>query len=447
MDDEGKSREELIDDIIALEKRLSELQDITAKLKSSEEALRLDEARLEALLKLAHMSQASERDIANFALEEAIHLTRSEVGWMGALNEEEDIVILYNFSSEAMRECEVVGRPHSFMVKSGGLWAEPIFKRKPIMINDYSVKIPQKKGFPDGHVPLRNFLAIPVFDDGHIVAIAEVGNKKIDYDRSDIRQMTLLMSGVWRIMLRKRAEEALMESKAQAELYVDLMGHDINNMNQIALGFLEMALAKMDAEKLMNECDRYLLEKPIDALQNSSRLISNVKKLQSAKIGGLKSRLIDLNDVLLSVIKEYGQIPGREVSVGYTPASGYFIKANDLIRDVFSNLVGNAIKHSPHDRPLAINVRVVRTRGQNVDYNVTMIEDNGPGISDEKKSEIFARFEKGKVRKYLSGLGLGLVKTLVDDYSGKIWVEDRVPGDHTQGSRFVVMLPAAEPYA
>jgi len=41
---------------------------------------------------------------------------------------------------------------------------------------------------------------------------------------------------------RKRSEKALLESKAEAELYVDLMGHDINNMNQIALGYLELAI-------------------------------------------------------------------------------------------------------------------------------------------------------------------------------------------------------------
>jgi signal transduction histidine kinase len=40
------------------------------------------------------------------------------------------------------------------------------------------------------------------------------------------------------------------------------------------------------------------------------------------------------------------------------------------------------------------------------------------------------------------GLGLYLVKSLVESYHGSVWVEDRVPGDHTKGSRFVVMLPA-----
>jgi signal transduction histidine kinase len=43
-----------------------------------------------------------------------------------------------------------------------------------------------------------------------------------------------------------------------------------------------------------------------------------------------------------------------------------------------------------------------------------------------------------------SGPGLYLVKSLVEGYGGRVWVEDRVHGDHTKGARFVVMLPAAD---
>ena len=42
------------------------------------------------------------------------------------------------------------------------------------------------------------------------------------------------------------------------------------------------------------------------------------------------------------------------------------------------------------------------------------------------------------------GLGLYLVKSLVESYGGRVWVEDRIAGDHTKGARFVVMLPAVE---
>jgi signal transduction histidine kinase len=443
MEPDGKSREELLDIIGRLERRLSELTENAARLASSEEDLRLDEARLEALLKLTHMSDASEQEIADFALEEAVRLTRSEVGWMGALSEDDTIVLLYNFSSEARKECEVVGKPHSFIVKEGGVWAEPIFTKKPIILNNYPHPHPRKKGFPEGHVQLKRFLAIPVFDGPRVVAVAEVGNKAGDYDRFDVRQLTLLMSGVWRIILNKRAKDALMESKSQAELYVDLMGHDINNMNQVALGFLELAIEKLDKEGKLEASDRYLLDRPRDTLNNSARLIRNVKKLQSAREGGLKRRMVDACAMLASVAGEYSDIPGRDISIHFTPSEGCYVMANDLLRDVFSNIVGNSVKHSATDRALEIWIRVIKVRAEGIDNYTIFFEDNGPGISDLKKAGLFGMPGKKPGRGIMSGLGLGLVKTLVDDYGGKVWAEDRVRGDYTQGTRFVVMLPVA----
>jgi signal transduction histidine kinase len=441
---EGKSRDELIRLIEDLEVQLLELKDSAVKYKSSEEALLLDEARLEALLKLTLMADASEQEIADFALEETVKLTRSEVGWMGALNDDGTVVLLYNFSSEARKECEVVGKPHQFLVKDGGIWAEPIFTKKPIILNDYASPHPGKKGFPGGHIPLKRFLAIPVFDGPWVVAIAEVGNKHTDYDSSDVRQLTLLMDGVWRVILNKRAKDALMETKSQAELYVDLMGHDINNMNQIALGFLEMAMEKLDKNGVLEANDRYLLERPVDTLNNSASLIKNVKKLQNARMGGLKNRMIDVCGVLSSVIEEFAHIPGREISINYSLPEGCYVMANDLLRDVFSNIAGNSVKHSSSDKPLIIDIKVIKVKAQGKDFYTFIFEDNGPGIGDPRKAEIFARFDIKYKKTAVSGLGLGLVKTLVDDYGGKVWVEDRVTGDYSKGIRFVIMLPAVE---
>jgi signal transduction histidine kinase len=444
MEFEGKSRGELIQLIEDLEAQLLGLKDNAVKYKASEEALRLDEARLEALLKLTLMADASEQEIADFALEETVKLTRSEVGWMGALNDDDTVVLLYNFSSQARKECEVIGKPHSFLVKNAGIWAEPIFTKKPIILNDYTTPHPGKRGFPKGHIPLKRFLAIPVFDGPRVVAVAEVGNKHTDYDYSDVRQLTLLMDGVWRVILNKRAKDALMESKSQAELYVDLMGHDINNMNQIALGFLEMAMEKLDRDGVLEAKDRYLLEKPVDTLNNSASLINNVKKLQNARMGGLKNRVIDVCAVLGSVIEEFAHIPGREITINYSQSESCYVMANDLLRDVFSNIVGNSVKHSSPDKPLIIDIQAIKVRAQDKDFYTIILEDNGPGISDPRKAEIFARFDKKYRKTAVSGLGLGLVKTLVDDYGGKVWVEDRVKDDYSKGIRFVIMLPTAE---
>jgi signal transduction histidine kinase len=76
-------------------------------------------------------------------------------------------------------------------------------------------------------------------------------------------------------------------------------------------------------------------------------------------------------------------------------------------------------------------------------YFRASVADNGPGISDERKSQVFTFMQGYKVKPGRRGLGLCLVKTLVEHFEGRVWVENRVPEDHRQGAKFIVELPAA----
>ena len=116
-----------------------------------------------------------------------------------------------------MQECATIDKPIVYPVKDTGLWGEAIRQRKPVVTNDYAAPNPLKKGTPTGHVRLTRHMNIPVFDGGRIVAVAGVGNKTEDYQDDDIRQLTLFMDGMWRILCRKRAEEALKEFNRQLE--------------------------------------------------------------------------------------------------------------------------------------------------------------------------------------------------------------------------------------
>ena len=91
-----------------------------------------------------------------------------------------------------------------------------------------------------------------------------------------------------------------------------------------------------------------------------------------------------------------------------------------------------------------ISVKLEECQDNGKNYYKVSIEDNGPGIPDDMKDKIFNRLQRGETKARGMGLGLYLVKSLVDSYNGKVWVEDRVTGDHTKGSRFVVLLPAME---
>ncbi|OPY30739.1 MAG: aerobic respiration control sensor protein ArcB [Methanocella sp. PtaU1.Bin125] len=257
----------------------------------------------------------------------------------------------------------------------------------------------------------------PVFDDrGNVISVMGVSR--------DINGL-------------KKAEAELREAKEQAELYVDLMGHDINNMHQMALGYLEIARDVQTDEVL-----KTLLDKPIEALQRSARLIKNVRKLQKFREGTMSVQMIDLCAVLADLQREFGALPGSRVDVNLNGHKDCYVRADELLYDVFANLAGNAVKHTGGGSGISVSLDDVTDEGRRC-YAVS-VEDHGPGIPDDFKDLIFKRLLKGTSNAKGSGIGLYLVKSLVDSYRGKVWVEDRVPGDHTKGARFVVMLPAAE---
>jgi PAS domain S-box-containing protein len=240
------------------------------------------------------------------------------------------------------------------------------------------------------------------------------------------------------ITRRKQSEEALNKAKSRAELYLDLMGHDISNMNQAMMGYLEMAQELLDLKG-----QEELIERPLEIIHHSSRLIASVKKLEKAQSGKYPLKIVDLGPVLKEVADAYATVPGRAIKIKYTPVEGYCVRANDLLKDVFDHLLDNAIRHSTGPLEVDLAVEAVAQDGRSC-YRVS-VTDNGPGIPDELKRKIFRLVDEATGSPGRRGLGLYMVRTLVESYNGRAWVEDRVPGDYHKGSRFVVLLPAAEP--
>lgn len=237
---------------------------------------------------------------------------------------------------------------------------------------------------------------------------------------------------------RKNTEMALEEAKSQTDLYVDLMSHDIGNMNQAMMGYLEMAL---DLSSL-NEEERSLIVRTLEIIKNSSRLIENVRKLKKLQSMDAPLEKIDIGKILSQVKASYHPVSGRDIEINYAPKYGCFVEANDMVRDVFSSLVENSIKHSSGN--LTIDILLDRVYRGNRHYYRVVVDDNGPGISDELKKVLFADVRTWEHKALRRGLGLLLARTLVEMYGGKIWVEDHVSGDYARGSRFVVLLPAVE---
>jgi len=197
-------------------------QDIT-ELKRTETALRFNEERLEVLLALNNMANADERELTNFAMEAAVSLTSSSIGYIAFMNQDETVLTMYAWSSQAMHECSIVDKPIVYPVDSTGLWGEAVRQRKVVITNDYAAPNPWKKGTPDGHVQITRHMNAPIFEEERIVLVAGVGNKSTNYEDDDVRQLSLLMSGLWSIIHRKRAEEKLRQQKEQLTEVSDML--------------------------------------------------------------------------------------------------------------------------------------------------------------------------------------------------------------------------------
>jgi nitrogen fixation/metabolism regulation signal transduction histidine kinase len=132
-------------------------------------------------------------------------------------------------------------------------------------------------------------------------------------------------------------------ARLQSQIYPDLMGHDINNMNQVALGYLQLADEKIEAGEPLEKGSDILIKKPINALKESSLLIDNIRKLQRSKAGELRTGKVDLSALLTELKDKYSHVPGRSIQINIDIAGKCEVSADDLIKDLFSNLIWNAI--------------------------------------------------------------------------------------------------------
>lgn len=243
------------------------------------------------------------------------------------------------------------------------------------------------------------------------------------------------------ISMLKESEEALKKEKSLSDMYLDLMAHEINNLNQVAIGNLEIAVDVLQKKKTEGPEILEFLQRSLDSLCQQTALIKNVKTLQQLKTEQLRYEEIDLGEIIAKAAKDYPKVPGRAVTLEYQKPEGCIVKANQLLEAVFTNLIGNSAKHSTG--PVRIWITVDSTLENGKKYYEVAVTDNGPGIPDDMKAHLFQRFKNESTKATGHGLGLYLAKTIAEDFGGRVRVDDRVPGDYTRGAKFVVLLPAA----
>jgi PAS domain S-box-containing protein len=197
-------------------------RDITER-KKNELKLIQSENRLNSIINIMQHDAKNEQQLLDYALDEAIRLTHSTIGYIYHYKEDTQEFILNSWSKSVMEECKIKDPKTCYALANTGIWGEAVRQRKPILINDFSSENQLKKGYPPGHVELSNFLTIPVFKGDLIIAVVGVGNKLTDYEEADILQLKLLMDATIKVLDKIRAEEALRKSENRYRLLFENM--------------------------------------------------------------------------------------------------------------------------------------------------------------------------------------------------------------------------------
>jgi PAS domain S-box-containing protein len=239
---------------------------------------------------------------------------------------------------------------------------------------------------------------------------------------------------------RKEAEEDAFEAQARAEFFNDLMVHDLTNIHQAILSLLELVL--LDTA-LPNQA-REFVQTALAQLVRSSDLISKVKKFALIDTSPRTMEHRDISEPLFAAADAIrDSYPQRRLDIHTGIAPGkYYAQVDEFVYDMFFNLLHNAMRYDRREE-----VRIDILVDQEEEFLKLQIQDRGPGIADGDKAQIFARLtsrERGERGVRGRGIGLTLVQRIVTRYEGKIWVEDRVPDDHSQGASFVVLLPRGD---
>ncbi len=227
------------------------------------------------------------------------------------------------------------------------------------------------------------------------------------------------------------AAERLKRQRDDLRLLNQVTRHDIRNDLQVVGAYAELLDDHVDEQG-----QEYLdvIKRNTDsavALTTTVRDLAEVMLRDEAEPGR-----VSLERTLSQQVEEIRSAYSEAVFTVEGSLPAVEVRADEMLTSVFRNLLRNAVQHNDKTPP---TVAVSATVDEANDLAEVRIADNGPGIPENQRDDVFGKGEKG-LDSPGAGIGLYLVRSLVEIYGGEVWVEDNEP----EGTVFVVRLRLAE---
>ena len=263
--------------------------------------------------------------------------------------------------------------------------------------------------------------------------------------------ITILLASIILIMpIIAYAEDRILKSEKNyreaynlSEFYKNLLAHDIRNILQ-NIGSSSEIIALSPKQNGNIEKSMRCLQVINEQVMRGTTLVSNIyrlSQLSEAEVEFKHTKILSILNESVNFIKNSFSEKNIVIELN-SEYEEIYAKSNDLISGVFQNILINAVTYNKNEK-IEIQVSISKIFENTMQFIKIEIKDNGIGIPDDLKEKLFLKTIKSPGESKGLGLGLMLVYKIMLSYNGKIWVEDRIKGDYTKGSNFILLIPEA----
>jgi PAS domain S-box-containing protein len=307
---------------------------------------------------------------------------------------------------------DITARPYATVLVAG----EPLF-----LEDRPELRYPGESG-----ETLHPYASIPITARGRVIGALNVasqgGRPFTDADRS---LLTAIGREIGTSVERTILIRQLAMAEREANLYLDILSHDIRNAENVSGLYTDLLVDMLEGER------RAYAQKLQSSIRKSIEILRNVSTIRRIHKESAVLAPVDLDRVIRDEIAIFSGCQIRYEGTNFA------VMADPLLPEVFTNLIGNAVKFG--GPAVEVTVRVEENDGE----IVVSVEDTGPGVPDRMKDTIFMRFGQNRNRKSGQGLGLYITRMLITRYGGRIRVDGRVPGRPECGAAFRFTLKKA----
>ncbi|MEG9327315.1 PAS domain S-box protein [Salinimicrobium catena] len=302
-------------------------------------------------------------------------------------------------------------------------------------ISDHHNKL--KKGFPFGisteNSPIKSYLAVPIISkSGFVIGGLQFGHPAAGAFTEEHELMVMNIAAQAAVSLENsKLFEQVKSLSAKKDEFIALASHELKTPLTTIKGYLQV-LSKLKQEGM----PQHFLSKSLNQVDKLNTLVEDLLNMSRIEAGQLNFHLevFDLKEMLHDLIDTFTYSSQTHKVVKDLGNSAAMIEGDkQRIEQAILNLLTNAIKYSPRADAIYVSLEVTENHVR------LKVRDEGIGLTEDQKRQLFTRFYRAENTTGISGLGLGLylTKQIIDRHQGKI----EVTSEYGKGSEFCFTLP------